>query len=195
MTVGEVLKLVKIRLHNIAIAKDDKSLILLLNLGVSELYRRFDMKVGTETILINDNLAFYQLRNPDVTMLLSLYDKKGRELRQTDVLDGYEYDYKLVNYRTFMLRKPFNGILYALYKASAVPLADMDDVIDLPDGMIEALLAYISYAGYNTINRDNMNESQLYFQRFEAACANLDMQGYKMSLSTERPSITTKGYV
>ena len=179
MTVGEVLTLAKIRLHNIAIAKDDKSLILLLNLGVSELYRRFDIKVGTETVLINDNL----------------YDKKGRELRQTDVLDGYEYDYKLVNYRTFMLRKPFNGILYALYKASAVPLADVDDVIDLPDGMIEALLAYISYAGYNTINRDNMNESQLYFQRFEAACTNLDMQGYKMSLSTERPSITTKGYV
>lgn len=195
MLVSEVMRLAKIRMSNIAVSKDESAMLSLINLGVSELYRRFDLRIKSETVQINDNLAIYELRSPDVAMLLSLFNRKGEELKQTDVLDSSNYDFKLVTYRTFMLRKPFNGLIYAVYKASAIPLADMNDTIDLPDSMIEALLAHIAYSGYYTINRDNMNESAVYFQRFEAACANLEMQGYKIALSTERMAVAAKGYV
>lgn len=195
MTVKEVLRLAKIRLANIVISKNDEAMLDFINLGVNELYRRFDLKVKSETVEINDNLALYELRSPDVIMLLTIFNRAGVELKQTDVIDSRQYDYKQINYRTFMLKKPFNGELYALYKASSVPLADKDDIIDLPDAMIDALLAYISYAGYYTINRDNMNEANTYFQRFEMACASLEMQGYKMPLSNERISLAAKGFI
>ena len=72
-------------LNNLAVAKNDDALIKFIYLGVSELYRRFNLSIKSETILINENLTLYELRNPDVSLLLNVYDKLGRELKQTDV--------------------------------------------------------------------------------------------------------------
>lgn len=190
-----MLTIAKHRLRDLAVARDDDALMLYINMGITELYRRFDLKIKSETVPINDNLALYELRSPDVLMLVGLYDKKGKELTQTDVIGDNSYDFKLVNYRSFLLRKPFNGYIYALYKASAIPLKDEDDLIDLPDAMLDALLAYITYSCHYTINRDNMNQADLFFKRFEMACQALDNQGYRIALSTERLSLAVKGFV
>ena len=143
----------------------------------------------------NENLALYELRNEDVSLLLGVYDKTGRELQQTDVFDSKHYEYKLVNYRSFLLHRPFNGLLYTAYKASPTLLKDMNDRIDLPDAMIDALLAYVAYMSHTTINRDNINEANTYNQRFDTACRELEMQGYKIPLHTETLALHAKGFV
>ena len=182
-------------LNNLAIAKNDDALIKFIYLGVSELYRRFNLSIKSETVLINENLNLYELRNSDVSLLLSVYDKLGRELKQTDVFNSNDYDYKLLNFRSFLLKKPFNGILFAVYKASPIVFKDSDDIIDLPDAMIDALLTYVAYVGHSTINRDNINEASAYSQRFDLACRELEMQGYKIPLHTETLALQTKGFV
>lgn len=195
MFVNDMLKLAKTQLHNIIISKDDEALLALINLGISELYRRFNLSIKAETVVINKHRTLYDLQNDDVSMLLSMYYATGKELRQPDVLDSTQYDYKIVNYKSFMLRVPFDGVLYAIYKANPIFLRDANDTIDLPDAMIDALLAYINYMGHNTINRDQGNDSSMYFQRFELACNHLESQGYKIPLSTERVSLQAKGFV
>ena len=88
-----------------------------------------------------------------------------------------------------------------MIEASPIVLADPNDEIDLPDAMIDALLLYVSYMAHSTItsfgasNRGNMTESDLLYQKFIAACNELDMQGYKIPLNTETLSIRAKGYV
>lgn len=195
MKVGEVLELAKIRLNNLIVAKNDKALISFINLGIGELYRRFNLSIKSETIDINGDLALYELRNNDVQMLLAVYDKMGRELRQSDVLDSMDYDYKVVNYRSFLLRKPFDGYLFAVYKASPIKLMDANDEIDLPESMINTLLTYVAYMANNTINRDNQQEASNQYQIFTQQCSELEMQGYKIPLNTETAAIQAKGFV
>ena len=196
MYVKDVMDMAKISsLNNLAIAKNDDALIKFIYLGVSELYRRFNLSIKSETVLINENLNLYELRNSDVSLLLSVYDKLGRELKQTDVFNSNDYDYKLLNFRSFLLKKPFNGILFAVYKASPIVFKDSDDIIDLPDAMIDALLTYVAYVGHSTINRDNINEASAYSQRFDLACRELEMQGYKVPLNSETLALQSKGFV
>ena len=195
MYVRDIVELAKIKLHNLPIAKNEDALIKFIYLGTSELFRRFNLSIKSETITVNENLALYELRNEDVSLLLGVYDKTGRELQQTDVFDSKHYEYKLVNYRSFLLHRPFNGLLYIAYKASPTLLKDMDDRIDLPDAMIDALLAYVAYMSHTTINRDNINEANTYNQRFDTACRELEMQGYKIPLHTETLALHAKGFV
>ena len=195
MTVQDVLDIAKLKLSNSAISKNENALIKFIYLGVSELFNRFNLSVKSETIRLNENLAMYSLRNDDVSMLLNLYNREGTELKQSDTINGRDWDYKLVSYKSFLLNKPVNGLLYAVYKASPIVLHDGKDIIDLPDAMIDALLSYVCYMGCSTINRDNMNETSMWLQAFEKACMTLEMQGYKIPLNTETLGILVKGYV
>jgi hypothetical protein len=195
MYVQDIVELAKIKLHNLPIAKNEDALIKFIYLGVAELYRRFNLSIKSETITVNENLALYELRNDDVSLLLGIYDKTGRELKQTDIYDSKQYEYKLVNYRSFLLHRPFNGVLYTAYLASPVVFKDVRDKIDLPDSMIDALLSYVAYMSHTTINRDNINEASAYSQRFDTACRELEMQGYKIPLHSETLALHAKGFV
>ena len=64
MNVKDVMDMAKISsLNNLAIAKNDDALVKFIYLGVSELYRRFNLSIKSETIPINENLNLYELRN------------------------------------------------------------------------------------------------------------------------------------
>lgn len=195
MLVQEIIDLAEVKLQNLRVSKNDKALIKFIYLGVAELYRKFNLSIKSETVLINEDMSLYELRNDGVSMLLGLYSVTGKELVQTDIYNTQNYDYKLINYRSFLLRKPFNGILYAVYKADPVLFKDVDDEIDLPSAMIDALLSYVAYMGHTTVNTDNVNESHIYQQRFNAACMELEAQGYKIPLNNETLSLHAKGFV
>lgn len=195
MLVQDVMDLAKISLNNVALSRNDNILIKYIYLGTSELYRRFNLSIRQETIPVNSDMNLYELRSSDVSLILDLFDGHGRRLHQTDVYNSNEYDYKLINFRSFLLRRPFEGILCAIYKASPVIFKDIEDEIDLPDAMLNALLLYVTYMGHSTVNRDNVNEGQIYYQRFEAACNELEMQGYKIPYSDGQEAVQTKGYV
>ena len=202
MLVQDILDIAKIRLSNLAITKKDDVLIKAIYLGMSELFRRFNLSIKSETIRVNPDLALYELRNNDVSLLLSVYDRSGKELKQTDIIDSREWDYKIVNYRSFMLNKPQEGLLYAVYKASPIKIADYQDEIDLPDAMIDALILYIAYIAHGTISsfssvngKGGVAETDAFYQKFLAACNELEMQGFKIPLNTETLSVRVKGYV
>lgn len=191
----DIIDISKYKLSNVAISRNETALIKFTYLGLCEIYRRFNLSVKMETVLINTNLALYELRNPDVSLLLCLYDQTGKELKQTDVTYAADFDFKMINYRSFILKTPFNGILYALYKASPPELKDSKDIIDLPDAMVEALLAYITYSCHSTLNTDNGNEQTLDYQKFNVICNELENQGFKIDLNTESLALQRKGFV
>ena len=195
MKLSEIVSLAKVRLQNIVVSKDQSVLISFINLGMSELYRRFNLSIKGETLVTTHDLALYELREPDVDMLLAVYDKSGKELRQSDVLDSMDYEYKIINYRSFVLRKPFDGYLYAVYKASPTRLTDLEDEVDLPNGMIPALLTYVAYMANSTINRDNQNEATNQYQIFTQQCTELENQGFKIPLNTEKCAVQCRGFV
>lgn len=201
MQVQDIVDLVKARSGNVAITRNISTLIRFIHLGVSELYRIFNLSIKSEVVVINPNMNMYSLQNPDVSLLLSVYAMNGRELRQSDVINSFEWEIKLINYKSFILNHLFEGYLYAVYKASPDMFLDTEDKIDLPDAMIDALLAYVSYMVHSTITspssslgRSATTEAAQYYQQFKAACQELDMQGYKIPLNSETLSVLVKGY-
>lgn len=195
MIVQDIISLIQIRSQHLAIAKNDSALIHFINLGMEELYRRFNLSIKSETVSVNRDRALYELSNEDVQMLLALYQNTGIEMRQSDVLDSMNYDYKIVNYRSFILRKPFEGYVYAVYKASPVMLRDVSDKVKLPGAMLPALLSYILYMSHDVINRDNKMESSVFYRVYERQCQELVSQGFTVPLNTESVAIQAKGYV
>lgn len=197
MLVSELLPLVKTRLDSLVLAQNDSVLLSFINLGIAELYRRFNLSIKSETITCNFDSALYELRNDDVLMLLTVYNKFGKELKQSDVLDSLAYDFKILNYRSFVLRKPFDGYLFAVYKAAPTLLKDKDDEVDLPIAMISALLDYCAYMGHSTVqsNGQNAREFGLHLQLFESSCQQLENQGYRVPINTESVAIQARGFV
>lgn len=201
MQVQDIVDLVKARSGNIAITKNVGTLIRFIYLGVSELYRIFNLSIKSEVLVVNPNMSMYSLQNPDVSLLLSVYHMSGRELKQSDVVNACDWETKIINYKTFILNHPFEGYLYAVYKASPEVFLDTDDKIDLPDAMIDALLSYVSYMVHSTVTspastlgRSATTESGQYYQQFKASCQELEMQGYKIPLNSEMLSVLAKGY-
>ena len=195
MLVSDVMDMAKVSsLANLPVSKNDNALIKFINLGVSELYRRFNLSIKVETVITNPNLALYELRSPDVSLLFNVYNNKAQELIQTDVLGG-TYDYKIINYKSFMLRQPKDDLVFAVYKASSPRLEKATDEIELPDSMMDALLTYVAYIGHSTINKDNINESSAYSKRFEIATQELENQGYRIPLNSESIDLKVRGYV
>jgi hypothetical protein len=191
---GEMIDIAKYTvLNNLAIAKNNQAVMSFLNFAISELYSRFNMSIKVETVETNPDLSLYELRNENVNMLLSIYDHNGKELNKTDVLNG-EHDYKIINYKSFLLNRPKKRFLFAIYKATPPKVTSREDKIDLPDAFTDPLLLYIGYLTHNSINLDGMRESNTYSTRFENACLALDMQGYKVSLNNEHISLMLKGY-
>ena len=195
MIVQDIIYLIQIRSQHLAIAKNNDALIHFINLGMEELYRRFNLSIKSETVLTVSDRALYELSNEDVQRLLSLNHRTGIEMMQSDVLDSMNYDYKIVNYRSFILRKPFDGYVYAIYKASPVMLRDINDKIKLPGTMIPALLTYVMYMSHDVINRDNKTESNNFYKMFELQCRELDLQGFTVPLNTESIAVQARGYV
>lgn len=194
MKLQEVMALIQVRCPNVSVSDNEDAIINFINLGVAELYRRFNLKIKSETIVTTNDLALYTLRNDDVELVLYVYDKTGRELRQSDVINSMDYDYKILNYRSILLRHPHEGYIYVVYKASPIKLRDMDDEIDLPSTMLDALLTYVSYVLVGTINSDQKNESSMFYQMFTRQCDEMVNQGYKISLNSETVAIQAKGF-
>lgn len=196
MFVKDILEIVKVgSLSSLAVADNDSAVIKFIYSGLSELYNRFNLSIKSETIVTNKNMSVYSLKNDDVNLLLSVYNGNGTELKQTDVYESWNYDYKLINYKTFILRQAFDGVLYAVYKASPILIQDKNDKLDIPTAMLNALLTYIAYLGHSTINKDNINEASSYLNTFNMLCRDLENQGYKIPLTTESITLQVKGFV
>ena len=199
MQVKEVLDLARLRLKNLNASKDLGVLLSVMNIGVSDLYRRFNLRLGSETVLVHPDLSVYELRNDDVNMLLCLYDEHGRELVQGDVLNSRQCDYKVISYREFMYYPHRGGHVFAIYKASPIKLVNVEDELDLPDAMIPALLTYMCYVLEHTTNvwdRGQVkSEPSFYWQLYEKEIQVLINEGYMIPLNTETVAIQRKGFV
>ena len=195
MIISDVVNLAKSSfLYNLPVAKNDNTILMFTYLGLIELYKRFNLSIKVETIETNTLTSIYDLRSSDVNVVFEVYNSKGRKLQKALLAGDDSYDYKQLNYRSFLLTKPQDEVLYFVYKASPAMIT-MDSPLDLPMDMLNVLLDYIAYKGHSTINKDGTNESSIYYSRFDKGCIELENRGYVVDLSTAVLPIQFKGFI
>lgn len=199
---SDLIDLVQIQLANWNISRDESALYQYLNMGMVDLYEKFNLGLKSETIQIVPEQAVYQLKNDDVNLVLKVYTEDGTELNSSDVIDSREWDYKIVNYRTLLVHNPrgVDGLLYVLYKASPVVVVDKNDRLDIPDTFKEALMLYMMYLGTATIHSEASNEfrswdtKSVFLQLYTNKCAELLQFGYRVPIDSEAMPMYAKGY-
>lgn len=195
MKVSEILTLAKSSfLSQIAVKNNDEAILLYISLALTELYDRFNLSIKTEVITTNNATSVYDLRSEDISQVLAVYDSNRKELISASVISDDSYDYKQLNFRTFLLTNPKDEELFFVYKASSPTILNINDNIAIPNAMVIALLNYVAYLGHTGINRDGKNEADGYLIKFENSCNKLELQGYKINLSTASLSVHSKGF-
>lgn len=202
MILSDIIDISKNRLRNIAKSFDVDYMIKIINIGISDLYNRFNLSIKSEVIATMKDMPMYEVRSPDCQMLVNIYKPDGTELQQSDVLGSKIWQWKQINFRSFLLSNPQNDHVIAIYKAAPIPITKQDSQIELPPSFIEALLLYITYmiaaslqSTSTSTGHRGSNESQTYRQMYEEECSRLIMMGYKINIQTERPPIQLKGFV
>lgn len=178
--------------------KDDVSALLsFINLGLVELYKRFNLSIKTEIIQTVPEIKVYNLRNTDISNILIVYNSKGEKLSFKQVTDeDEEYDITQLSYNSFLFREPNNEEIMFLYKASPEFVNNEEDEIKIPKDMFNALLNYIAYKGQMTMNKQNNLQSPMvnFYNIFDKECQDLEQRGYSIDLFSTESAVQKWGF-
>ena len=181
-------------LKNLPIKDSNSVIVMFINQALAELYRKFNLSVKSTVVIISKYKHIYTLNEPDVNMILSIYDTKGNIIKSSNNIESTEVSYKLVNYNSFTLNNCEDDQVVCIYSAGS-DIVGIDDEIAIPPGLQGALLMYVGYLANMSINIDDTREADAYRQRYEYLAQVLLAEGYKVELFTESSIVKDGGYV
>lgn len=201
------------KLKNIAVAKDTATVLGYLNLGITELYKRFPLRVDEAIITLRDNKTEYKVdgTDPDVSMpansqfmwLVSAYQEvEDTETTKFDTVlmpvneEDNPMSLQTVAWNTVQIPLSCTGAYVSLIYVAAPAYYTVDNLTEqlpLPPQMVEPLLEYIAYQAKASIG--TIQDTALAYQEFEASCSRAEMRGMITSDDLEMLGRDLKGFV
>ena len=201
------------KLKNIAVAKDTAAVLGYLNLGITELYKRFPLRVDEAIVTLKDNKTEYKVdgTDADVSMpadsqfmwLVSAYQEvEDTETTEFDTVlmpvneEDNPLSLQTVAWNTVQIPLSITGAYVSLiYVAAPIyyTMGDLTEQLPLPPQMIEPLLEYIAYQAKSSIG--TIQDTALAYQEFEASCSRVEMRGMITSDDLEMLGRNLKGFV
>lgn len=185
MTVQTIIDLAKSgELKNIAVKNDVDAILGYINLGMIELYKRFPLKVEEHVIELEDGTEVYTMPS-DFMWMVAAYDEVPEDSDDIVAVIPINEEDNLLSINTVAWNKvqvPVTvdgAYISIIYVASpeTITSSNLEDEIDLPPQMIEALLNYIGYRGHGSVNGEINAENNTHLMRFEASCKRIDKMG------------------
>ncbi len=217
MTANEVIALARVgELSKLSIAiKDDNTVLFgFINLGLVELYKRFPLKNDEAIVTLRDGKTIYKLdgTDPDVSMgepfmyLLGAYEDGTDNDFSASALslpineEDNIYSVNSISYNSIQIPLVTTGAYISLIyvaKPTKVTALTLNEELDLPDQMIEALLHYIGYRAHGAMDANIQTESNTHYMRFEASCNKLKELGVGIAPDdvSMNSRISMKGFV
>lgn len=173
----------------------ENQLISYINLGLIELYKKFNISTKAEIVVTNSMVSTYQLRNNNIAKILNVYDSSGYELKFQEMVYEDDYDIKEVGYLTYLLKNPKDEELAFVYKAMPETVYNPSDEVVLPKVMLEAMVNYIGQRAYAAIGGNRQQDQQLYFNKFTESCKILENEGFFKGNDLLSKNVLSKGFV
>lgn len=185
MTVRQVIDLAKSsELSGLPVASHEDVIVSFINLGVIELYKRFQLKVEEYIIELQSGVDIYTMPSNYMWMIAAYGEVDARSSETVNVLPINEEDNPLsvntVGWNKVQVPVPIDGgYISIIYNASpdTYVLAQEDIEISIPIQMIEALLAYVGYKANAAIDTGVQTEDNVWYTRFENSCNKLREYG------------------
>lgn len=204
MTGREIIELAKYsELAQLSVKDKDEALLSYLNLGLVELHKRFPLVVEEYVLALVDGQSIYTMPS-DFMYLIAAYgevDKNSQEV--VNPLPINEED-NIMSVNTVTWNKvqvplvtggAYISLIYVA-NPTLLTISDLDNEVDLPLQMINALLSYIGYRGHAALDGTTATENNVHYMRFVAHCDEID----KLGLFTRddmymNSRIETRGFV
>ncbi len=188
MNVSEAVDMMsEAELKQLSVKDDKKAIIGFLNLGILELYKRFNMWEVEAVITMVTGTTLYTLDGTDPNVLMDLSDHQFMMVEQ--VLNEERLEMVLNNdldvdslstpkYNQIEVTEVTDGgLLYAVYRAAPAFLTYEKEEIPLPPQFFEALFHYVGYRGHGSVNGDIKQENNTHYQRFDKSCKRIVYDG------------------
>jgi hypothetical protein len=198
-------------------------LISSINLGLTELYKRFPIKLEEVIIQLNNYRSKYiissnhavsrmlpgdspsnfyvidSIINPfkdDILSIEEVFNEAGEEIPLND--ENLKYSIFTVGHNIINHPYPENeNTIAVIYRAHAnkLPSDATDNTdIDIPQQFVEALVNYVSYRMFAAINM-NSAEAVNYYAKFEAACALIHNYGLYAKTNNTNMKLENTGWL
>jgi len=190
MLVSELItKLNYSELKQLNIGSDDTACISMINDGILEIYKRFNLWQAEATITIAADKYIYALDGVDADVSIDLSDKVLLHIEEIYNADGDSLGLNDENDTDGLTPATpyFNqvefieitaGDVYSvIYRAAPIPLTLTTDVVPIPPPMQEALMSYIGFRAHTGQDGHEALENNTHWKRFKASCDRVDFLG------------------
>jgi hypothetical protein len=183
-----------------------------IQLGLTALYTRFNLKEGRSTAPLLVNQLEYTIANPNVLKVTEVRTDAGKEL---DLNQKYNLDSCFTEGTSLLtipahiaaqgndLAEQFKTASLTLVFRSNHPKLDMTlamgdpsgVVLELPDAYTQALLLFVASRVYTPHGMDgNFNPGNNFFGRYEAECQRLEAEGLQNGGLSQSSRLLSKGF-
>ena len=175
---------VKSELSNLNIKDDNEAIVSFINLGVIELYKRFRLEVKEHVVELQDSVEIYDMPDDFMALVAAYGEVEEPSLDNVNPLPVNVEDDPLsintVNWYQVQIPVTVTGGFVSLVYTSAPPYLstdDLDSVLPIPVGLVEALLHYVGYRAHAAMDGSIQAENNTHYQRFEASCQRAKLDG------------------
>ena len=215
MTIQETIDFAKSsKLKNSNIVNDDAAILVALNLGIVELYKRFPLQVDEAIISLRDAKTEYKLDGTDVDVSMpsnsqfmwavAAYQEVEDAIDETKIttkqipINEEENPLSIQTVAWNAVQIPVvNAGAYISIIYVAVPklikAENLNDTLPLPPQMLEPLMEYMCYQANSTLDAEI--DTDKYYQRFEASCSKVELRGMITSDDLDMLGRDLKGFI
>ena len=177
-----------------SILKEDAVLASSANLGIIELYKKFQLKTDEALVTLRFPKTIYSLdgTDPDVAMgepYMYLIGASGSKIGNSGILEDFmlpinseesPYTVNTISHNKVQIPRVTTGAVVSLiYVATPEKISpsSLDTEISVPDQFVEALLHYMGYRAHGAMDGNMQAASNTYYAKFEKACEKLQTLG------------------
>ena len=186
MLISQVIELARSgELNNLT--PTDARVINYINLGMIELYKRFQLRSAEAIITMESDSTTYTLDSTDtrvsmdntaldVMAIQEAYDESGAGLSIN--VENDEYGIMTPAFNQVQIPNPVEGeVIGIVYLAGPTYITDVTETLKLPQSLLEALLHYVGYRAHGAVDGKVEAETTTHYQKFEASVARAKLLG------------------
>jgi len=195
MTVNDIINYLKTgEIRQLAVKDDVPALLPLINLGLLEIHKIFDIRYDEIIIDTNDGDSLYSLPS-NLIRISNVYDENGIELP----LNKEDEEYSVYTPSTATLQIPQHADDYSvsvIYVASHPEVKDTSATVELSPVYLDALLLCIAYKAHSGYSSGPESQTALLFGKYQFALKLIkDSGSYALDEVPTPDKITTGGWV
>ncbi len=165
----------------------DTKIIGYINLGLIELYKRFQLRSAEAIVTMESDSTLYTLDPTDtrvqmdataldIMSIQEAYDESGAQLTINVENDGYGI--MTPSFNQVQIPNPAEGEkIGVVYLAGPTFITLPTQTLALPISLLEALLHYVGYRAHGSVDGNVQAENNTHYQRFEASVNRAKMLG------------------